>query len=177
MVIAVFPRILVVCSREDDPRKNTAIKMLRFGFAEKVAYKRIPGKPLVLDPYARIIIGAWHRPVIDKYGILVYDASWKKLTPRRFKRIPGIHAKLPPLLPGNPVNYTKPCMLSSIEAVAATLYITGYNEAYEKLLGLYKWMNTFHTLNKELLEKYKEAETPQKLEHVIKEYWGEKPPC
>jgi pre-rRNA-processing protein TSR3 len=151
--------------------------MIRMGLAFRVRSRSIRGKPVVLDPYSPEYLGSWVRGLIDKYGVVVYDTSWKKLRPEMIRGVRGIHYKLPPLLPGNPINYARPCILSSIEAVAATLYITGYHGLYEKLLGLYKWMKTFHTLNQQLLRDYREAETPEKLLETIRDYWGEKPPC
>ena len=171
------PRIYVVYYGEDDPRKNTSLKMIKKGFALKTSYRRLYGKPLILNPYSNTYLGPWHRSLIDRYGLVVVDASWKKLTPEKLYRVHGVHVKLPPLLPGNPINYGKPCILSSIEAVAATLYITGYIDVYEKLLGLYKWMKTFHTLNQELLKDYSIVENNEQLLETIKDYWGEKPPC
>jgi pre-rRNA-processing protein TSR3 len=171
------PRILVVYYREDDPRKNTSVKMVSHGLAHRIHPRNIHGRPVILDPYNTSYLGPWHRPYIERYGLVVVDASWKKLDPRKFRGIKGIHIRLPPLLPGNPVNYGKPCILSSIEAVAATLYITGYMDTYEKLLGLYKWMKTFHTLNHELLEAYSRADDKEELSETIREYWGENPPC
>ena len=171
------PRILVIYYREDDPRKNTSVKMVTHGVGRVVRPRDIHGKPVVLDPFSQEYLGRWHRVLVERYGVVVVDASWKKLTPLRFKGIRGKHLKLPPLLPGNPVNYGKPCILSSIEAVAATLYITGYTVLYNKLIEMYKWMNTFHELNKQVLEEYAEADTPGKLAKTIAEYWGEQPPC
>ncbi len=171
------PLIMVIYYGEDDPGKNTSLKMIRYGYARRIHPRSIRGKPLVLNPYSHQVVYRGYRRVVEKYGLLVIDASWKKLNPARFKRIKGVHVKLPPLLAGNPVNYGKPCILSSIEAVAATLYITGYHTLYEKLLGLYKWMTTFHTLNKDLLRDYYNAETLEELLHVIHDYWGEEPPC
>ena len=171
------PVVLVIYYREDDPRKNTSVKMVKHGLARRIHPRPIYGKPIVLNPYSNEYLGPWCREYIRKHGVVVVDASWKKLDMRKFKGIKGYHVKLPPLLPGNPINYGKPCILSSIEAVAATLYITGYREAYNKLLGLYKWMNTFHILNQELLESYSKAGNYEELTKIIKEYWGEKPPC
>lgn len=175
--INLKPKILVVYYREDDPRKNTSMKMIRYGLAEKISPRNIRGKPLVLNPYSHEYLGPWHRHYLELYGVIIVDASWKKLGFIKFKNIRGYHVKLPPLLPGNPVNYGKPCILSSIEAIASTLYITGYKDLYRKLLGLYKWMNTFHTLNIELLEAYHKTRNTRELLNTIKEYWGETPPC
>jgi len=172
-----LPRIIVVYMAEDDPRKNTSLKMIRHGLAILVQPRRIKGRPLILDPYSDEYLGRWNRGVIEKYGLLVYDCSWKKLRSHRTIHVRGLHRKLPPLLPGNPINYAKPCMLSSIEAVAATLYITGYPDLYKRLLGLYKWMNTFHTLNEELLREYSRAENPEMLRRIIRDFWGDHVPC
>ncbi|WP_157864676.1 DUF367 family protein [Thermogladius calderae] len=169
-----LPRILVIYKREDDPRKNTSIKMVRKGLAERVR----PGsvrRGVVLDPFSKDVLGAWLRGEVEAGGVVVVDASWKKLHPDVFRGIRGIHVKLPPLLAANPVNYGKPCVLSSVEAVAAALYITGFKEDYVKLLGLFKWMHTFHELNKELLEEYSRASTPAELGKVVVEYWGVNP--
>lgn len=171
------PTIMVLLFREDDPSKNTALKLVRAGLAWIVRKREIRGCPLILNPYANEYVGPWHREIVLKYGILVVDASWKKLEPRRFQWLRGVHGKLPPLLPGNPINYGKLCILSSIEAVAAALYITGFKEAYSSMLGLYKWMNTFHTLNAELLEEYANAKSKEDLEKIISTYWGSKEPC
>ncbi len=156
---SLFPRIYVIYHREDDPRKNTSLKMVRKGLAELVDKRyrySIPRKAVILNPFAKEVLTPKDREYIIRYGIVVVDASWKKLSPRYFRGIRGLHRKLPFLVAGNPVNYGKPYMLSSIEAVTAALYITGFDEAVEKLIGLYKWMNTFITLNKELLNEYRE---------------------
>ncbi|MET1159679.1 MAG: DUF367 family protein [Thermoprotei archaeon] len=173
----LLPRIYVIYYREDDPRKNTSIKMVRYGYAILVHAKRIRGNPVVLNPYSKNYLGLWLKCYAEKYGVVVVDASWKKLDQNKFRGIKGIHVKLPPLLPGNPINYGKPCILSSIEAVAAALYILGFKNYYEKLLGLYKWMKTFNDLNKDMLEDYSRAKTVDELQQVITDYWGEKPPC
>ncbi|WFO75731.1 DUF367 family protein [Desulfurococcaceae archaeon MEX13E-LK6-19] len=165
-----MPKIYVVYYGEDDPKKNTALKMIRMGYA--VRTRRYCSKAIVLNPFAPKIIGPWDRPYVEKYGIVVIDASWKKLTRKYFPR-KGLHRKLPLLIAGNPVNYGKPFMLSSIEAVAAALYITGYKEQAMELAKLYKWMKTFFDLNIELLEQYSKMESEEQvikfMEELIKE--------
>ena len=171
------PKIYVILYREDDPRKNTAVKMIQRGLAKPISKKGVKGVPIVLNPYSHAYCGAWLRDYVLKNGIIVIDASWKKLSCEKFIGIRGVHVKLPPLLPGNPINYGKPCMLSSLEAVCAALYITGFLEQYSKLLGLYKWMDTFHELNKALLEEYARASSDYELREKIREYWGCDDPC
>ncbi len=171
------PLIMVIYRGEDDPSKNTALKMIRLGLAVRIDPRRIHGSPVILDPYAQETLGPWSRGLVTRHGLMVFDASWKKLSPARFHGIRGRHQRLPPLLAGNPVNYARPCMLSSIEAVAGALYITGFQKTYTELLGLYKWMETFHTLNKDLLEEYSKAQTPRELEEIVQGFWGSVPPC
>ncbi|MEM4481147.1 MAG: DUF367 family protein [Desulfurococcaceae archaeon] len=164
-------RIFVLPLREDDPKKNTALKMVRLGLADLINKRRERGF-LTLNPYSAQYVGPWVKERVSSSGILVVDASWSRLSPRKFRGIGGLHAKLPPLIAGNPVNYGKPCVLSSVEAVAAALYITGFLSAYYKLVGLYKWMSTFHALNEELLASYSSATTNEELVKMIAEYWG-----
>ncbi len=171
-------RVYALLYYEDSPDKNTALKMVRFGLATRVvSRKSIRSRPLVLNPYSEDYLGPWLRSYALEHGILVVDASWKKLARRHFSGIKGIHVKLPPLLPGNPVNYGKPCILSSIEAVAASLYILGFVEQYNKLLRLYKWMSTFHELNKELLSLYSSANSVDEVMRIIEDYWGSREVC
>lgn len=169
-------RILVVHYGEDNPVMNTSLKMVRKGYAKIVNPRLIRGNPLVLNPFSNTTLGPWMRITVEKHGVLVVDASWRKLVVNRFEGIRGYHVKLPPLIAGNPVNYGKPCILSSIEAVYATLYLTGFREEAEALRKLYKWMDTFHQININLLEDYGKAGSQEELEKIINEYW-QQPPC
>jgi pre-rRNA-processing protein TSR3 len=54
----------------------------------------------------------------------------------------------------NPVNFGKPCKLTSIEAIAAALYILGEQERAEQILGCVSWGIRFLEVNKEPLELY-----------------------
>lgn len=170
-------RVYAILYREDDPSKNTALKMVREGLAQVIKKRDLRGTPLVLNPFSKVYLGHWLREWVARFGIVVVDASWRMLSGVKFKGIKGVHVKLPPLLAGNPINYAKPCILSSVEAVAAALYITGFTELYEKYLGLYKWMSTFHHLNAELLEVYSKAENVDELVKTIVDYWGDMDPC
>jgi pre-rRNA-processing protein TSR3 len=175
LTLKTLPRILIIYKREDDPGKNTSLKMVRMGLAE-IVKPSLVRRGVVLNPFSNDYLGPWLRGEVELNGIVVVDASWRRLRPGVFHGIRGRHVKLPPLIAANPVNYGKPCILSSIEAVAASLFITGFKDYYQRLQGLFKWMKTFNDLNNDLLEEYSKASTLEELENAIREFW-ENPPC
>lgn len=169
-------RIYVFSRGEDDPKRCTAEKMIRLGYAIRVnKYSRISSKVIVLNPYSKTVLGPEDKVLVDKYGILVVDISWNKLISgeETFPKLRGIHRRLPFLLAANPINYGKPFMLSSLEAVIATLYILGYHDTALRLAGLFKWAESFIKLNKELLEAYSKARSRSEVEEISKEFLGE----
>ena len=70
---------------------------------------------------------------------------------------------LPLLLAANPVNWGKPGKLTTAEAMAAVLYLVGYREQAEQILGSFRWGQRFFELNKEPLDAYSEATSSQEL--------------
>jgi len=168
-----FPvRILVYSFSEDDPSKCTAEKMVRKGYAVKIrSVREVPRKAIVLNPYSKLFISVEDRVFVRDYGLVVVDVSWNKLLDGRlFPRINrGVHRKLPILYAANPVNYGRPGILSSLEAVIAALYITGFIEEALELARLYKWSNIFIELNKELLEAYSKAKNRKEVEQIHRE--------
>ena len=74
----------------------------------------------------------------------------------------------------NPVNYGKPCILSTVEAISATLYITRFKDEARELLDGFKWGHTFLELNHDLLEAYSEADTSAEVVKVQNEVLSEK---
>ena len=97
---------------------------------------------------------------------MAIDCSWEKAQTELRRRIPGFARRLPTLLAANPTNYAKKHKLSSVEALAAAVYIMGRKEIADKLLSLFKWGNTFLTLNKELLEAYSSASSEEELSKI-----------
>jgi len=95
------------------------------------------------------------KDLIRTRGLAVVDCSWNKLDEVPFGRC---RAKAPRLLPwllaANPVNWGKPCKLSCAEALAASLFICGWQEDAVDVLSRFKWGHSFFSLNADLLDRY-----------------------
>lgn len=75
---------------------------------------------------------------------------------------------LPYLIAANPVNYGVPTKLSTVEALAAALYIAGFKEKGERLLSIFKWGPYFIELNRELLDGYARAKNSAEVVELQK---------
>lgn len=159
-------RVQVLMFGQDDPKKCTAAKMVRFGLASRV--RRIGRGGIVLDPFSDRVLLRHDRAGAS--AIVGIDCSWN-LAEREFSRQFGrTSRRLPPLLAGNPVNYAKIGMLTTAEALAAGLAILGFREQAEGLLGKFKWGHTFFELNWNLLEEYAALKDQSGIEAILKEY-------
>ncbi len=148
-------KIYVLDWRQCDPGKCTGIKLARKGLAERVfSVHDYPSRAIVLNPYARTVLTPSDASIAERYGIVVVDCSWERAKEVFRRRLRGVHRRLPLLFAANPVNYAKPYKLSSVEAIAAALYILGYRELAERVLSLFKWGLHFIELNRELLDEY-----------------------
>ena len=137
-----------------DPRKCTVKKLEKAGFLTiftKIA--RIPRNTLLLDPTAEQALSP-----ADRYAksITVMDCSWEVLDTGSVSSW-RIRRALPFLVAANPVNFGKPCKLSSVEALAAALYILGDKERARDILSKVSWGIRFLEVNQEPLDLYAEA--------------------
>jgi pre-rRNA-processing protein TSR3 len=82
------------------------------------------------------------------------------------KHVRGTSRCLPVLIAGNPVNFGKATKLSTVEALAAALYIVGFEEQASQLLSIFKWGHTFLELNYERLESYKNARDSSEIVEI-----------
>ena len=154
---------------QDDPTKCTARKMINMDLARGVSRKfHASDKIIVLNPWAHRVLSPPDR--VAK-SVLVVDAPWNLAQEVFFSRLGGKHRRLPILLAANPTNYARPGVLSSLEAVAATMYILGEVEEAERYLNIYKWGPTFLTLNQEPLEAYRRSRTEGKVLQAEREYF------
>ena len=129
------------------PKKCTAVKLNNLGLLCLIP--KITGKlnkAVLLNPFAQNELSIKDRPLALKFGIVVIDCSWKKVLD--FKGFNALNSrKLPPLIAANPINYGKWEKLSSMEAIAAALFITGFNDHAELLLSKFSWGMQFKKLN------------------------------
>lgn len=157
-------RLFAVMEHQDDPKKCTAAKLVRFGeLKEAKAIAKIPRGSIVLDPEGEKALSAEDREAAAIHGILVLDCSWERLN--RFPRVKsGLkHRGLPFLLAANPTNFGKAQKLSSAEALAASLYILGDKGHAERIMSKFKWGSVFIDINRERLEAYAAARTSREV--------------
>ena len=165
-------RIYAYSLGQDEPSKCTSNKLCRFGYARRIVRaKQIPRKALLLNPFALKVLTPADRVYAERWGIVVVDCSWERVKEVRWDRLRGFHRRLPLLLASNPVSYGKIARLSSLEALAASLYILGFKEDARRILGLYKWGEGFLKLNMEPLEAYSKASTAEEIERIEAEYF------
>lgn len=151
---------------QDDPKKCTAAKMVKFGIAQNI--KKIGSKGLVLDPFSEKTLLPKDKSIVRT--VIGIDCSWNLVDQAFSKKFAGIKRKLPPLLAGNPVNYSKLNKLTTAEALAASLFILGSKEQALELLDKFKWGHTFYELNRNLLEEYSKLENESQIELILKDY-------
>lgn len=151
-------RIIVYHARQCDPKKCTALKLKRHGLIRIVHQIRLlPKRAAVLNPLSEIAFSPADRQRIERFGLAALDFSWEHAERALLKSVRGTSRCLPYLIAGNPVNFGKPTKLSTVEALAAALYITRFEEEASRLLSIFKWGHTFTEINQERLGKYANA--------------------
>jgi pre-rRNA-processing protein TSR3 len=137
-----------------DPRKCTVKKLEKAGFVKIInKISQIPRNTLLLDPTAEKALSPADKNV---RSITVLDCSWVVLDTGKVRSW-RIRRALPFLVAANPVNFGKPCVLSSIEALAAALFIIGDRETASAVLSKVSWGIRFLEVNQEPLDLYADA--------------------
>ena len=159
-------KLQVLMFYQDDPKKCTAAKIVKFGLAQNI--KKISNTGLVLDPFSdKTLLPSSKSSVTSIVGI---DCSWNLANQAFSKKFNGIKRKLPPLLAGNPVNYAKLNKLTTVEALSASLFILGFKSQSLSLLDKFKWGHTFYDLNKNLLDEYSKLKNEEQVNLILKDY-------
>jgi len=164
-------RIVVYNARQCDPKKCTALKLEHHGLVRGVSQMRfLPKRAVVLNPFSQIAFSRADRSRIENSGLAALDCSWDKAERFLSAHVRGTSRCLPLLIAGNPVNFGKPTKLSTLEALAAALFISGFHEQASELLAMYKWGRTFLELNRELLETYSSAKDSAEVVELQKQF-------
>ncbi len=152
--------------KQDDPKKCTAAKLVKFGLAKDI--NKTSTRTLILDPFAKKILLKKDKKLIS--SITGIDCSWNLAGKTFRKKFNGLDRKLPPLFAGNPVNYSKLNKLTTVEAISAALFILGYQDNSLKLLDKFKWGHTFFDLNKQLLDEYSKIDSESEIDQILQNY-------
>ena len=151
---------------QDDPKKCTAAKLIKFGLAKKITKSQ--SKTVLLHPYAEKTLFNNEKPLFN--SITGIDCSWA-LAEKVFQNdFVGVSRKLPPLLAGNPVNYSKINKLTTVEAIAGAAFILDEELLSQKLLEKFNWGHTFLELNENILHDYQKATSDEQVIEIIRGY-------
>ncbi len=148
-------RITVYNARQCDPKKCTTLKLRRHRLVWVVhQVKQLPRGSVVLNPFSDRAFSPADRERLEGKGLSAVDCSWMRADEVFELSMRGASRCLPYLVAVNPVNYGVPTKLSTVEALAAALYIVGFVGEAERLLGIFKWGLHFISLNRDLLDAY-----------------------
>jgi rRNA small subunit aminocarboxypropyltransferase len=166
-------RITVYHAAQCDPKKCTALKLQRHGLIRTVSQlKFMPKRAAVLNPFSEVAFSPEDRGRIESFGLAALDCSWEHAEEVLRKHVRGTSRCLPILVAGNPVNFGKLTKLSTVEALAAALYIADFRDEAIRLLSVFKWGHTFLDLNHELLESYSKAKDSTEIVKLQKRFMG-----
>ena len=163
------PQLYILDFHECDSKKCTGRKLLRYGNVKliKSVYNRAVRRSIILSPYAQTFISVNDIEQIINDGLLVVDTSWKKGPKRVFETLSKKNQRvLPYLIAVNPVNYGKPFILSSAEALAGALYILRLKPFAEQIIKPFTWRETFWKINGTFLEQYAKCNNSDEIKNL-----------
>ncbi|MEA3203589.1 MAG: pre-rRNA-processing protein [Thermoplasmata archaeon] len=153
--------VVVYHTSQDDPRKNTALRLEKTGKARLVdKVDQCPRHSVLLNPFAKKAVSREDLEDMRRHGLLALDCSWKQAE-EAFPVLLGQTRSraLPFLVAANPINYGKPFVLSTAEALGAALYIVGEARRARDLLSAVPFGPNFLELNRLPLEDYANCQT------------------
>ena len=157
--------LLIYHADQCDPKKCSGRKLARFGMARLVRRPQMLRGCLVLSPFKTALSPADRG--LERLAAL--DCSWAHAE-EVFRGLGGPARALPFLLAANPVNFGKPFRLSTVEALAAALYILGHPAQAGEILAKFSWGNNFLKLNREPLQEYAAAKDSGEVIRIQSEY-------
>jgi len=167
--------VVVYYTAQDDPRKNTALKMQKKGRARLVEdVRRVPRRSVLLNPFAKKALSREDLPAMRRAGLVALDCSWRQAE-EAFQALQGevFSRALPFLVAANPVNYGRPFTLSTVEAVGAALMVVGEHAQARRILSVVPYGEHFLELNKEPLGDYAACATSREVVEAQSRYLDE----
>jgi pre-rRNA-processing protein TSR3 len=171
--------VVVYHTGQDDPKRNTAIRLGRAGKARLVdQVGKCPEHAVLLNPFAKKAISREDLEDMRKNGLLALDCSWKQAE----EAFPVLRGRtrsraLPFLVAANPVNYGKPFVLSTAEALGAALWIVGETRRARDLLKAVPFGQAFLEVNRLPLADYAACETSAQVVAAQRLYLGPDEPA
>ena len=159
---------------QDDPKKNTALRLQKHGKAILFDdVKRAPKHAVLLNPFAKKALSREDLDDMRRHGLLALDCSWAQAEEAFPVLLGSTRSRaLPFLVAANPVNYGKPFVLSTAEAIGAALYIVGEERQARDVLSALPFGELFFTVNKNPLEDYAKCETSAQVVAAQMAYLG-----
>ena len=153
---------------QDDRKKNTALRLSRAGLVIlHESMRRLPKRGVILDPACGKVLGPEDHALLRAGGVITaLDCSWRLIESSLesiSRRTRLLHRTLPVLLAANPVNWGKPGLLSTAEALGAALCLLGNTDQAEYLLSRFNWGMRFLELNAEPLSTYAACASSEEL--------------
>jgi pre-rRNA-processing protein TSR3 len=149
-------------------KQNKLVSFFPIRFITRIP--KIPRFSLILNPEVNEKFTISDQPIFNRSGITILDCSWNKAEAIFSHRFPNSRS-LPLLIAANPVNYGKKGKLSSVEALAASLYLLDMREKSKYLLSFFRWGKQFLILNQELLTHYAKCTSTEEVLKTEKEFF------
>ena len=159
-------QLLVYHANQCDPKKCSGKKLARFDLARLTTHVNQLRPFLVLSPFSEKALSPEDR---GARGLAALDCSWAHAE-EVFERLSLNQRALPFLVAANPVNYGKPFKLSTVEALAAGLFILGQATQAELILSKFNWGHVFLELNREPLLEYAAAKNSSEVVQIQNAY-------
>lgn len=159
---------------QDDPKKNTALRLQKHGKARLFDdVKKAPRHAVLLNPFAKKALSREDLDDMRRNGLLALDCSWAQAEEAFPVLLGSTRSRaLPFLVAANPVNYGKPFVLSTAEAIGAALFIVGEQRQARDVLSALPFGELFLTLNKNPLDDYAKCETSAQVVEAQMAYLG-----
>ena len=163
--------VTIYNAKQCDPKKCSTLKLKRHNLVRVVhRVGDLPRGAIILSPFTTKAFSPADREKLKNKGLVALDCSWVYA-----KQVFNLSSQwttrcLPYLVASNPVNYGVPTKLSTVEALAAALYIANYRDQAIEMLSKFKWGLQFITLNQQILEDYTRTKDSTEVIKVQKEY-------